>query len=136
MSSQEIFEETKRIRPDLKLVLTSAYGKETVDASCAGLQIEHYIRKPFLVDDLVKLASEHPVRVNERCVATIRMSDISSALAKEIPGGWLATRTGLGTGSMRRRWCHKNRMNERRWSETSQLAHLAPLLFHVLKEWV
>jgi len=28
LSSREVFEETRRIRPDLKIVLTGAYGKE------------------------------------------------------------------------------------------------------------
>jgi len=51
--SREVFEETQRIRPNLKVVLTSAYRKETVDVSFAGLQVEHFIRKPFQLDDLV-----------------------------------------------------------------------------------
>jgi CheY-like chemotaxis protein len=50
--SREVFEETQRVRPDLKVVLTSAYRKETVDVSFAGLQVEHFIRKPFQLDDL------------------------------------------------------------------------------------
>jgi two-component system, cell cycle sensor histidine kinase and response regulator CckA len=52
-SSREVFEEAQRMRPDLKIILTSAYGKETVDASYAGLRVEHFIRKPFHLDDLV-----------------------------------------------------------------------------------
>jgi len=53
LSSREVFEETRRIRPDLRVVLTSAYGKETVDATFAGLRVEHFIRKPFQLNDLV-----------------------------------------------------------------------------------
>ena len=53
LSSREDFEETRRIRPDLRVVLTSAYGKETVDATFAGLRVEHFIRKPFQLNDLV-----------------------------------------------------------------------------------
>jgi CheY-like chemotaxis protein len=47
IASREIFEEAQRIRPDLKVIVTSAYSKETVDASFAGLAVEHFIRKPF-----------------------------------------------------------------------------------------
>ena len=53
MSSREILEEARRIRPELKVILTSAYGKETVSASFGGLRVEHFIRKPFQLAQLV-----------------------------------------------------------------------------------
>ena len=53
MSCRAIFEQTRRIRPNLKVVLTSAYSKETIDASFAGLRVEHFIRKPFQLGDLI-----------------------------------------------------------------------------------
>jgi CheY-like chemotaxis protein len=53
MSSREVLEEALRIRPDLKAILTSAYSRETVDASFAGLRVEHFIRKPFQFEDLI-----------------------------------------------------------------------------------
>lgn len=55
ISSREVFEEAQRLRPDLKMILTSAYGKEAVAATFAGLRIEHFIRKPFQLGDLVSL---------------------------------------------------------------------------------
>jgi CheY-like chemotaxis protein len=55
LSSREVFEEAQRIRPDVKMILTSAYGKETVDASFAGLRIDHFIRKPFQLGEIVSL---------------------------------------------------------------------------------
>ena len=58
LSSREVFEEAHRIRPDLKMILTSAYGKETVDTTFAGLRIEHFIRKPFQLGDLVRLLGD------------------------------------------------------------------------------
>jgi CheY-like chemotaxis protein len=64
-SSREVFEEAQRLRPDLKMILTSAYGKETVDATFEGLRVEYFIRKPFLLCDLVRMFEGHPVRVNE-----------------------------------------------------------------------
>jgi DNA-binding NtrC family response regulator len=57
-SSREIYEEAGRIRPGLKVVLTSAYGKETVAASFAGRQIGRFIRKPFQLAELVDVLQE------------------------------------------------------------------------------
>jgi PAS domain S-box-containing protein len=57
-SSREVLEEARRIRPDLRVVVTSAYSKETVDASFAGLPVEHFIRKPFRVSEVVRLLKD------------------------------------------------------------------------------
>jgi hypothetical protein len=46
------------LRPNLKVVLTSAYGKETVDSSFAGLQVAHFIREPFQLDSLVSVLKD------------------------------------------------------------------------------
>jgi nitrogen-specific signal transduction histidine kinase len=54
-SSREIFEEALRIRPNVKVILSSAYGKETVDATFTGMRVEHFIRKPFQLGDLETL---------------------------------------------------------------------------------
>ena len=51
MSSREIFEETRRLRPCVNVILTSAYSEETVEASFGGLRIERFIRKPFHLAD-------------------------------------------------------------------------------------
>jgi len=55
ISSREVFEHAKRLRPELRVILTSAYGRETVDASFAGLRVERFIRKPFRLGDLVSV---------------------------------------------------------------------------------
>ena len=54
-SSREVLEEAERLRPDLVTILTSAYSHESIRSSFAGLSAEHFIRKPFRVDDLVSL---------------------------------------------------------------------------------
>jgi PAS domain S-box-containing protein len=54
-SSREVFEEARRLRPDLVVVLTSAYSEESVKTSFAGLAVSHFIRKPFRIQDLVSL---------------------------------------------------------------------------------
>jgi CheY-like chemotaxis protein len=55
-SSREVFEEVLRIRPDLKVIVTSAYDERRVDAYYSGLRVNHFIRKPFHLDDLVRLS--------------------------------------------------------------------------------
>jgi CheY-like chemotaxis protein len=58
LSSREIFEEAGRIRPELKVILTSAYGKETVAGAFAGLRVERFIRKPFQLAELVHVLED------------------------------------------------------------------------------
>jgi CheY-like chemotaxis protein len=76
-SSREVLEEAQRLRPDVVAILTSAYGREKATASFAGLTVEHFIRKPFQVDDLVTLL-QHTLSVRsstganhaaEKCVS-------------------------------------------------------------------
>jgi PAS domain S-box-containing protein len=55
ISSREVLEHARRVRPELRVILTSAYSRETVDASFAGLPVERFIRKPFRLGDLVSM---------------------------------------------------------------------------------
>lgn len=57
-SSREVFREARGMRPDMKIILTSAYGREMVDAIFAGLRVEHFIRKPFPLANLVSFVQE------------------------------------------------------------------------------
>jgi two-component system cell cycle sensor histidine kinase/response regulator CckA len=57
-SSRQILEEARRIRPNLKVILSSAYGKETVDATFTGMRVDHFIRKPFQLGDLLTLLQD------------------------------------------------------------------------------
>jgi len=57
-SSRDILEEAQRMRPDLKVIVTSAYGKDTVDASFTGMRVDHFIRKPFQLADVVRLLAD------------------------------------------------------------------------------
>ena len=52
-SSKEVFEAAQRLRAGIKVVLTSAYDRKTVDAFFPGLRITQFIRKPFQLDELV-----------------------------------------------------------------------------------
>jgi PAS domain S-box-containing protein len=58
VSSREVFEEARLLRPSITIVLTSAHSKETVDAAFAGLTVERFIRKPFQMDDLMGMLWE------------------------------------------------------------------------------
>jgi PAS domain S-box-containing protein len=55
VSSREVYEQAERLRPDLVVILTSAYSQESVRAQFTGLTVEHFIRKPFRIDELVNL---------------------------------------------------------------------------------
>jgi two-component system, cell cycle sensor histidine kinase and response regulator CckA len=54
-SSREVFEEARRMRDDLRVVVTSAYSRESVGPSFGGLPGHQFIRKPFPLGDVVRL---------------------------------------------------------------------------------
>ena len=54
-SSQEVVAEAANFRPDIRVILTSAYGQETFSGARRAPQIRHFIRKPFQLADLVKI---------------------------------------------------------------------------------
>jgi PAS domain S-box-containing protein len=58
VSSREVFEEARLLRPAVTIVLTSAHSKEAVDVTFAGLTVERFIRKPFQMDDLMGMLRE------------------------------------------------------------------------------
>jgi len=55
VSSREVFEEARRVRPELVVILTSAYSRESVSAAFDGIEVAHFVRKPFPIDDLLSL---------------------------------------------------------------------------------
>jgi PAS domain S-box-containing protein len=54
-SSREVMAEARRIRPDIKVILTSAYSRAMVMPSLDAPRISAFIRKPFPLADLVEL---------------------------------------------------------------------------------
>jgi CheY-like chemotaxis protein len=56
--SHEVAEEARRIRPATKIVITSAYSQEAGSDFLKLPQVVAYIRKPFQVDELVRLLRE------------------------------------------------------------------------------
>ena len=53
-SSHEIVAEAASAKPDLKVVLTSAYSREVIDGSMSVPQVYPFIRKPFQLRELLK----------------------------------------------------------------------------------
>jgi PAS domain S-box-containing protein len=54
-SSHEIVTEATNAKPDIMVVLTSAYSREMIDGSLSTPQTYSFIRKPFQFEDLVKM---------------------------------------------------------------------------------
>jgi PAS domain S-box-containing protein len=61
VSSRAVLEEARSLRPDLFAILTSAYSRENVTSSLAGLAVENFIRKPFHFEDLITLLQDSPL---------------------------------------------------------------------------
>jgi PAS domain S-box-containing protein len=55
LDGHEVFAELRAVRPDVKVVLTSAYGQEMVAPSFKTSQVRGFIRKPYQSGDLVQL---------------------------------------------------------------------------------
>ncbi|HEY6342686.1 MAG TPA: ATP-binding protein [Bryobacteraceae bacterium] len=53
-SGREVLDEARRLRPEMKVIVTSAYPKEMAAASLQTT-IEPFIRKPYRLDDVVEL---------------------------------------------------------------------------------
>ena len=53
-SSREVVAEVANIHPDIRVVLTSAYGQEMFLDTLNATQVRHFIRKPFQLAELVK----------------------------------------------------------------------------------
>jgi len=57
-SSREIAAEARRIRPDVKIILATAYSQEMAATSFAEVRLDGYLRKPYRIDDLMKMLSD------------------------------------------------------------------------------
>jgi len=58
MSGQQVLRELRRIQPNLKVILTTAYGREMALTSLGGLQPWLFLRKPYRFDELLKLFAD------------------------------------------------------------------------------
>jgi CheY-like chemotaxis protein len=53
-SGREVLEEARRLRPEMRVIVTSAYREEMAATSLQST-IEHFIRKPYRLDDVMRL---------------------------------------------------------------------------------
>jgi len=53
--SHEVLEAAYRVREDIKVIVTSAYGPNIVAGQFPGVQVDHFIRKPYRVAELVDM---------------------------------------------------------------------------------
>jgi CheY-like chemotaxis protein len=53
MSGREVFHELRKLRPDVRIVLTTAYSRETVTSNVGPEQDWVFIRKPYELQDLI-----------------------------------------------------------------------------------
>lgn len=57
IASPEILREVRRLRPDLRVILTSAYSEQKVAATFAEIALPQFLRKPYRFTDILKLLS-------------------------------------------------------------------------------
>jgi signal transduction histidine kinase/ActR/RegA family two-component response regulator len=70
--SREVFEEARRLRPEMRVIVTSAYGADVAAASLQ-VRIERFIRKPYSLGNLVDLIRQAVTAADEgRTRADIR----------------------------------------------------------------
>lgn len=58
ITGRDVVAEAARIRPDLKIVLTSAYGQQAAGEALDAPQVKAFIRKPYEVRELTRLLDE------------------------------------------------------------------------------
>ena len=54
-SSLEVLQAAVDVRPDIRVILTSAYSQEMIEGSMRAPQIRGFIRKPFQLEELLKM---------------------------------------------------------------------------------
>jgi PAS domain S-box-containing protein len=64
-SSNDVFNELQRTRPSAKVILTSAYGRESLAWPLRALKRNSFLRKPYRLSELVKVVSHSlPVKTS------------------------------------------------------------------------
>jgi len=58
LSGREVLEEARRIRPGTPVVLTSAFAENTIDSLFAGLNVDHFIMKPYRITALLEVLQQ------------------------------------------------------------------------------
>lgn len=53
--SREVYATARRARPDMKVIVTSAYGENVVNASFPGSEVDLFLRKPYQLGNLIEM---------------------------------------------------------------------------------
>ena len=106
MPGPEIYDELRRIRPDVKVILCTAYSEETAMAQFGEREICGFLRKPYRIDDLVNvICTVAAARVSvahqedERPHVFLRVSNPSTAAESCRPSAPSRLRRTAGSGS-------------------------------------
>ena len=54
-SSREVLREAVRIKPDIRIILTSAYARDMALSDINAPQVKGFIRKPFQLGEVIQL---------------------------------------------------------------------------------
>jgi two-component system cell cycle sensor histidine kinase/response regulator CckA len=55
MDGKDVFAEVRRIRPDTKVILTTAYSEATTMSALGGQHDWAFIQKPYRITELAKM---------------------------------------------------------------------------------
>jgi DNA-binding NtrC family response regulator len=55
MEGKDVFEGVRQIRPDIKVILTTAYSEEMAMSAVGGQHDWAFIRKPYTITELAKM---------------------------------------------------------------------------------
>ena len=58
LGGREILAEIRRLRPDVKVIITTAYSRETATASLDGYDGWAFIQKPYRVAEVISMLQE------------------------------------------------------------------------------
>src|SRR5260370_34224233 len=53
--SRDVFAEARRVRPDVRVIVTSAYGQNVADEDFPGLEGDAFIRKTYQRRNMVRM---------------------------------------------------------------------------------
>jgi PAS domain S-box-containing protein len=71
ISGRKLFEELRRIRPDVRVILTTAYSKEMAANAVGSPQAWGFIRKPYHIADLVALLQSAQIPIRQAAGGTL-----------------------------------------------------------------
>ena len=72
MSGGEILAHLRKIRPNIKVVLSTAYGRDRAFKDVTDTESVYYLRKPYKIDDLTALLRKVCLEESETMQATAR----------------------------------------------------------------